>query len=201
MRDSVRRVGVTAAALVLAGSVLVLGQQNRLLRQANRDLLKNLSRPHRGMLVPVFFVRTLAGDTVTIGESREDGRQVLFFFTTTCEYCRASIPVLLRLDAALRRDPTLRGKLYVVAFDSATVIRRFVDSVGLAVPVVVPPSGRFATLYRVRAVPQLMVLDSSGRTTYARAGELNGPGVLDSILAGVAWRPRPSVTTAAATKQ
>ena len=54
------------------------------------------------------------------------------------------------------------------------------------------PSARLPMLYRIRAVPQLVVLDSGGRTVFARAGTLKGTGVVDSIVAATVQRGSPS---------
>lgn len=176
--------------LVLAGTVLALGRQNRQLKEQNRDLTKDLTEPHRGMLVPAVRATMLDGRPFTLGEPGQQVRQVLYFFTTSCQYCRTSLPLVRSLDSALRQSPQLRASLYAVALDSAARVRRFVDGVRLSVPVVVAEDWRIAAFYRVHSVPQLIVIDSSGRTAYARVGELAGARVLDSILGGVAWHPR-----------
>ncbi len=183
---------VALAGVILAATVLMLGVQNRRLRQTQRDLMRRFTQPHPGMLVPDFLATTLAGDTVTIGASGEDGRQVLFFFTTTCLQCRNSWPGLAQLEAALARHPGARTRVFAVGLDSVAAIRRFADSARLSVPVVLMPSARLPMLYRIRAVPQLVVLDSGGRTVFARAGTLKGTGVVDSIVAATVQRGSPS---------
>src|SRR5258708_23015723 len=80
MKGRYARVVTTAVALAAAAVVLVLGVQNRALRQRNHDLIVRFTSPHPGMLVPAFSARSLAGDSVTIGASSLDERQVLFFF-------------------------------------------------------------------------------------------------------------------------
>ncbi|CAN5910070.1 TlpA disulfide reductase family protein [soil metagenome] len=161
-------------------------------RRAIRTVISSRGsrEPHPGLLVPAFQATSLTGDTVTIGERTTDERQVLFFFTTTCAYCLTSIPALEELRSALARRPGTPSRLFAIGLDSASAVRRFAESRHLSFPVLLLPNQRLSLLYRVRAVPQLMVLDSSGHTVYARAGALQGAGVLDSIITAVTRRPQ-----------
>ncbi|HEX9483513.1 MAG TPA: thioredoxin-like domain-containing protein [Gemmatimonadaceae bacterium] len=178
--------------VIAASAVLILGIQNRALRQRNRDLIVRFTAPHPGMLVPAFTARSLVGDSVTIGASSLDERQVLFFFTSTCPYCVRSMPALRLLDSLLRREHRRRAPLIAVSLDSAGGTHGFADSVNAMMPVVVVPSERMRLLYRVRSIPQLMVLDSGGRTVYARTGELTGSVVRDSVAPAI-WLGMPVV--------
>ncbi|MGI8499143.1 MAG: peroxiredoxin family protein [Gemmatimonadaceae bacterium] len=175
----------TAALVASAAMVVVLAIQSHNLKQRNQDLIRRFTEPHPGLLVPSFQAHTLDGDTVTVGESSTDDRQVLFFFSSTCAYCLKSLGAVAALDSMLTTQTNPRARVYAIAVDSAASARRLVDQIGLRVPVVPLPVHRLALLYRVRVVPQLFVLDSGGRTVYARGGELDrGPG-LDSVIAAV----------------
>jgi peroxiredoxin len=189
MAGNVRRILIGAGVTALAVSVFVLGRQNRSLKQANRDLVTRFTQPHRGLIVPSFRAASLSGDSVTIGQLKGDGRQVLFFFTTTCEYCRNSFATLATVDSAIANDTVLKPRLYAVGLDSIDALRRFADSTRFAFPILHLSDSRIAALYRLRGVPQLIVLDS-GRVTYARAGELRGSAAFDSLMSGILWRPR-----------
>lgn len=194
MDNRFERVLLAATALGLAVTVFLLGRQNRTLKNENSALLTRLTEPHRGFIVPSFRAQSLSGDSMLIGEMNRDGRQVLFFFTTTCVYCRNSLGAISRIDSALRRDTLLRADLFAVSVDSApSQLKRFVDSSRLSVPILRLPDTRLSVLYRIRGVPQLLVLDSAGRVTYARSGELAAPEAVDSVLNGIMWRPRSVV--------
>ncbi|MEW5918745.1 MAG: TlpA disulfide reductase family protein, partial [Gemmatimonadota bacterium] len=189
------RSGTTAlSSLVLAALVLVLGLRNRALEERNRGLVRRFTEPHPGMLVPSFSALTLRGDTAVVGAPKADARQVVWFFTTTCPYCRASLDRLRSLDSALRGTGSRSAELLMVGLDSADAVRRYADSLRLSVPILLLSSQRLTLLCRVRAVPQLMVLDSSGRALYTRAGALVNQVSLDSVLAAVRYRP-PSVAS------
>ena len=188
-----------AGLLVLAATVCWLGIQNRGLREEQRKILQRFLQPHPGMLVPEFVARSLDGDTLTIGSRTDDSRQVLFFFSSTCVHCANSLPMLLRLSDSLRATPAAHARVITIAMDSSAAVRRFVDSTGLRIPVFEMPNPRFGLLYRVRSVPQVIVLDSSGHTVYARAGALVDSGVMDSILSAVVVRRAPASRPALAT--
>ena len=182
----------SAGLLILAATVCWLGMQNRGLREDQRAILLRFLQPHPGMLVPEFVARSLDGDTLTIGSRSDDSRQVLFFFSSTCVHCVKSLPMLARLSDSLKSNPSMLAQVVVIAMDSGATARRFADSTGLRVPVFEMPSPRFGLLYRVRSVPQVIVLDSSGHTVYARAGSLVSAGAMDSILSAVKLRRAPA---------
>ncbi len=187
--SSIRSNATAVLAALLAGAVLTLGVRNRALDERNRGLVRRFTEPHPGMLVPSFAAPTLRGDTAGVGAPANDTKQVVFFFTTTCTYCGASLDRLRALHSALREGSSGVGELLMVGLDSATTIRRYADSLRLPMPVLTMPSQRLALLYRVRAVPQLMVLDSAGRALFTRAGPLVTQASLDSVLAAVLRRP------------
>lgn len=189
MHATSRNALIITAAACIAGTVFWLGQQNRALRTRNSRLIAQFSQPHPGLIVPAFTAAVVGGDSVTIGAAPDDRRQVLFFLSTTCEYCVSSLPAIVALDSALARTAGAHDRVYLVAVDSPPAVRHFADSARLATPVALLPGRRIALLYRVRAVPQLLVVDSGGRTLYARAGELRAGSALDSVLAAVTRRP------------
>lgn len=87
------RVGFACVLLLLIGSTVVLARQNRRLVQDNGELFERATRPYAGMVVPVVPAVSLQGDTVSLGAPALSERQVLFFFTTSCPFCRSAMPV------------------------------------------------------------------------------------------------------------
>ncbi len=192
MREKFRLLLPHLPIVILAGTTLFLGLQIRSLQARNRGLVTRFTEPHPGMLVPSFAATSIRhGDSIAIGEAAGDRRQVLFFLTTTCEYCIRSLPILRSLDSALKSRPDMRAELYLIGLDSARLVRRFADSAALSLAVLQIPNQRLALLYRVRAVPQLMVLDSAGRIVFTRAGALLSIAARDSILTAVRFRAIP----------
>lgn len=168
------------AALAL---VVALGLKNRSLRAQYADLLERVTWPHAGMYVPRFEAVTLAGDSVTVGEAPDDGAQVLFFFTTTCPYCRASVPYWKRIHAALAGDTGV--EVYGVQLDSLHLGPPYVRQHGIEYPVVGLEDRGMVSRYRIRRVPMTLVVDGEGRVRYARRGQLGGPAAADSVIAAV----------------
>lgn len=181
-----RLLGATGA-LVLCSTVLYLGWQNRLEKQINRQLVTRFTEPHRGVFVPGFTTRTIHGESITIGEMDHAGRQVLYFFTADCDYCRKSLPFVRRIIAVTAHDTVLRPQFVAISLDSlGQAIPAFLTG---SVPVVRLNDRKLPILYRVQGVPTLIVVDSSGRTTFASSGEID-QSALDSILPGISWSPK-----------
>lgn len=188
-----------AAAAVL---VVVLGQQKRSLieqvEQTQYQLRQARTEPMRGMWMPAFQAPTLEGQAATIGEVPGEGRQVLLMYTTTCPYCRSSIPAWKQIKAAADTMTSMRTAVYGVSLDSADVTRKYIAQHGLPYPTVRFPDEKVAGMYRAGTVPVTLVLDERGRAIYSRTGELKDPAAIDSVMQAIRWRPAPPGTTAAA---
>lgn len=171
-------------ALALAAALLVaLSVENRELRSQYSELFRQSVDPHPGLPVPIFSARTVEGAEVVVGAPGEDVRQLLFFFTTTCRYCQASLPALKRIASALEEDSG--AELYGVALDSLPLVRHYVEEYELNFPVAVLRDRRTAALYRIRAVPQLIAVGGDGRVIYSRTGVLEDAAATDSVIAAV----------------
>ena len=161
---------------------MLLGRRLDALGAEYDRVLGLASTLHSGSVVPAFRAATLNGDSVTIGEAPgPDTRQVLFVLTTTCPYCKATLPVWSRLADSLTRLPNHSIQVIAISLDSLQATRRFVTEHALSYPVVTFPSPRLRRLYRAGAVPMTVVLDKDGRVLHARTGLLDVPAVLDSI--------------------
>ena len=76
----------------MSGIALVLARRVTALSRDYADLQKRASLPHRGYVVPTLRAETLAGDSATIGEMPDSsGVRLVFVFTTTCPYCKATL--------------------------------------------------------------------------------------------------------------
>ncbi|MFQ5705510.1 MAG: peroxiredoxin family protein [Gemmatimonadales bacterium] len=165
---------------VAVALVTVLGAQNRSLKGQYADLMQRATQPHPGIFVPTFHTATLGGDSVTVGTAGAGGGQVLFFFTTTCPYCRESLLAWQQVASHLKAVGS--ASVYGIALDSLHLVREFVKEHDLGFPVVMFPEAKLAQLYRVRRVPLVMVLNEEGRVVYSRAGPLTGQAAIDSPL-------------------
>lgn len=187
-KKSLARIVVTAGLLAAVALVVVLSVQNRSLRAEYAALYRRASEPHAGMYAPTFRAVAISGESVTVGKAAGGGRQVLFVFTTTCPYCLASLPSWREIAAAVDtvRQPSVRT--YGISLDSAEATRAYVRQHKLGFPVVGFPERKLVLLYRARAVPLTMVLDSAGRVLYSRLGVVDGRALIDSVLAVVRFR-------------
>jgi peroxiredoxin len=166
--------------VVTAGSVYLVSQ-NRALSDQNRLLARQAVEPRAGLYAPTLDAVTLDGDSVVLGQIGR--RQLLFFFTHTCAYCRASVPAWN--DIAQRLDVDGGLEVYGVALDSASIAAAYAAEQGLRFPVIAEPEPRLAGLYRVSGVPLVLILDEDGRMAYARLGVLESPAGIDSVVGAV----------------
>lgn len=189
---SVRRVGpwILAAALIATSAlVLVLSRRLRELSADYHKLRLLSTLPHAGIPVPTFRTVTLAGDSVTVGESADSAsRQLIFVFNTTCPYCRGMIPLWQRMSDSLGRLG--RVQVLAISLHSADTTRRYVAEHALRYPVLTFPQPKLERLYRALAVPENVVLDWTGTVLYAKTGTLDA-AALDSVYAAVTGRSRP----------
>ena len=180
---------VMAAGLVVGATlVVVLSQRLTRLTHAYQVLQRRASTLTTGEVVPTFQAVTLTGDTLTVGERLDGGKQVLLLLTTTCPFCRATLPVWAQLADSIRQ---VRPDVEVIAvsLDSLDATRRYAEEQGMAMPVVTVPTRKLVRLLRAGRVPQTVVVNHEGRVLYGWAGLLSAQAVLDSILIAVTAAP------------
>ncbi len=176
-----------AAAAIL---VVVLGLRVKKLTRQNEEMYRRLTRPTAGMYVPAFTAPGADGGAVSVG-SPARGRQVLFVFNRTCPYCRASIPTWSRIGAEAEAANG-RGAAVGLSLDPPDSARAYAARHALRYPVAAFPDLRTVALYRTRAVPVTMVVDTAGRVLYARLGELTEGPAADSVRAAAGLAAKPA---------
>jgi peroxiredoxin len=177
------------ALAVAAALVVALGMRVRALNRENDALFLRATRPYAGMYVPAFTTRSLDGGAVTVASPAR--RQVLFVFTTTCPFCRTSIPAWTRIGRAAEAAYG-RGGAVGLSLDGVDSTLAYVRAHGLAYPVARFPDARTRSLYRSRTVPVTLVVDSTGRVVFSRIGEVREGMESDSVLAAAGLRPPPA---------
>jgi thiol-disulfide isomerase/thioredoxin len=160
--------------------------------------ISTTARPKRkgqiavGDRVPDFSVRTLDGKTVRLSELRKDKKRtrkgviVLTFWCSTCQSCRR---VEQHLDK-LARD--YKGQAAVIALDAnagetAERVAAFARKKGLALPIVLDPSGGTADLFGTDVTTTTVVIDGKGVLRYCGRFGQGGGGAgeaLKAVLAG-----------------
>ncbi len=165
------------AALML---VIVLAQQKRALLDRNEKLTSWLRYPYPGMYVPAMSVPSVRGDTVQIGSGGPGQVQVLFVFSTTCEFCEASLPAWKRIAGELAASAQV--EVVGISVDSVQAARRYLAEHGIMLPVVSFTDRKLRALYRTVTLPQSIVLDGHGEVQYARLGAVTEVSAIDSII-------------------
>jgi thiol-disulfide isomerase/thioredoxin len=141
-----------------------------------------------GTKVPDFSVQTLDGKTVKLSELQKDQKRtkkgvvVLSFWCSTCHSCRRVEHHLDRLAKAYA------GQAAVIALDAnagetAQRVAAFAREKGLALPIVLDPSGRTADLFGTEVTTTTVVVDGDGVLRYCgRFGQ--AADALKAVLAG-----------------
>ena len=183
------------AAAVLASTLVVrLGLQKQALERRVQDMASRSRDPYPGFLVPEVGVESVHGDLIALGGAAPGTLQLLFAFSTDCAPCLASVPAIKAIRA--QAGPDLRVKVVGVSVDSSNATRRYVTEHSLDFPVVSLTQRRVLALYRLRRIPQVLLVDDLGRVKYVRFGSLKAATAIDSVRAAA----QAGLTTAQAAK-
>jgi thiol-disulfide isomerase/thioredoxin len=135
----------------------------------------------------VFQAQDLDGKTWRLADLR--GRAVILnFWASWCEPCRAEMPTLQQAAEIYGPD-----KLVVLTMnykESAAKAAQFVQTTGLALPVLLDPTGDITRLWEVRAFPSTMLIAADGRPVMRIRGELDWSGSeAERMIAPLVRRP------------
>ena len=169
-----------AALLVASVLVVALAFQNRGLIERIQQLATRARDPYSGLYLPAISIATVTGDSAKLGECADCRAQLLFVFTTTCGFCRASLPAWKRIATAFNGDPDI--EVYGISADSSEITHQFAIEHRLEFPVVSFTERRLRALYRSDAVPQTLILNPRGRVDFARLGALTDSAAVDSVI-------------------
>lgn len=191
--------------VLLAGSaamLVLLGVRHRTLRESFHEHRRTDMRVQRGQYVPSFKGITAAADeSLTVGQGPVGSRQVLIFLTSTCPYCRQTLPFWKRMAGQLADSITAGSPVRILALttDSLTVAKEYARINQLPFPLVPLEGMRLVSMYRAFVVPQTIVIDHEGRVLLARHGVIETQQALDSVIkAAVNAKPESASGQAAA---
>ena len=172
---------VLVASLVAAsGLVVKLSMQQRALVDRVSTLTTRVRDPYVGIYLPAVTLKSVAGDSVRLGEAPSGNAQVLLVFSTTCRFCRASLPEWKRMVSQLGGSSGV--EILGVSVDSVEVTPQYLVEHHLEFPVVSFTDGKLTALYRSHVLPQTLVIDEQGKVQYAHLGALTETSVTDSIM-------------------
>jgi len=171
------------ALLISCILLLFLLKERDDLAERYAQLLEISDGPLQGRWYPVVAGRGLRGDSVCIANA-EETPQFIFLFNAECGLCamalRAWAPVLDSLLASGR----IRAVGVALEEDSARAIA-FVEDHDPPMPVVMLSHARWRSVFRVRTLPMMVILDADGRVRAARGGVPSEALVRDTILPGI----------------
>lgn len=138
--------------------------------------------PEVGAQAPDFALQNLDGETVTLSGLR--GQVVLInFWATWCGPCRQEMPAI---EARYNH-----GGFEVLAVDfgeTAEQVQRFLDEIGVQLPVLLDSNGSVQELYRVRGYPTTFIIDQEGIVRFFHIGQM-GEADLQSYLSQLGVKP------------
>jgi thiol-disulfide isomerase/thioredoxin len=108
--------------------------------------------------------QTMAGETVTLGDSRD---KIIFLnvWATWCGPCIAEMASLERLRTSLAKDPV---EFVFISEEDMPKIKQFVDRKALTLPIFRAPS--LPKTFQTGAIPATFVIDRSGTVVYRHVG-------------------------------
>lgn len=179
------------ALLAACALLVVLAWQNRTLREERRWFVTRTTEPYLGMYVPQIAATALNGMPVTLGVPAADF-QVLFFFTTTCPYCKRSAPSVVQAAQRLAEQGGSRVQVLGVCQCSPDQARRYAIEHRFPFPVTTLTERRALMLFRARNVPAMLALDRDGRVRYARVGVFDTTERVQNLVAAVRRTEAPA---------
>ncbi|WP_322802678.1 TlpA disulfide reductase family protein [Thermoflexus sp.] len=117
--------------------------------------------PQPGYRAPGFSLRTLEGETLSIGDLR--GRAVILnFWATWCPPCRAEMPAFQRLYARYRDRGLVVLGVNATSGDDRAAVLAFRQQYGLTFPILLDEAGQVQQRYRITALPTTFFIDPQG---------------------------------------
>jgi cytochrome c biogenesis protein CcmG/thiol:disulfide interchange protein DsbE len=149
-----RPAGLAFVVLLLASVFLTVAAG----RPGGATATPGLPGPAVGRVAPAFSLTALGGGTASLAGAR--GTPVLLnFWATWCTECRAELPALQSLHAALGSQLALLG---VDVQEPQTLVQPFVQQYGVSWPVLLDTHADVASAYDVHYLPTSFFIDRAG---------------------------------------
>lgn len=171
-----RRSLSTIAAILLAAAALSAQEADA------RDLLRKagLNVFPAPQSVPVFTVKKTDGKQVSLADYK--GKYLLLnFWATWCPPCRAEMPSMERLNAAMAGKDF--AMLAISVNEKESVVQAFLKKTPYAFDTAFDPAGTVSSQFVGRGIPTTYILDKEGRAIAGIVGgkEWDAPAVVDAF--------------------
>ena len=123
-----------------------------------------------GDQAPTFSVKDLSGTPINLANYK-DRPVIIRFFTTDCKYCKADTPVFVEYYEK-HKNKGLQ-LLYITTTQDKKTVENFQRELNIPFPVIIDRDKAITKLYRVKLVPQTVILDANHK-------------IIGAILGGVA---------------
>jgi peroxiredoxin len=132
-----------------------------------------------GGMAPAFNSIDLSGSGISL-DKMKGNPVVLRFFVPNCRYCRADTKIF---NEYFKKYSGKGLKIiYINTNEQSAEVRKFVDELGILFPVVLDHDQKIAKLYRVKIVPQTIVLDPDHKIVGAILGGVSEAELDDLLL-------------------
>jgi peroxiredoxin len=139
------------------------------------------SAPHRGFYAPAFTLMTPEGETHALADY-QNNPVLVFFWASWCSVCKSAMPGL----EAVYQDFAPQGfrilAVNTTNQDTLTAAEAYFQSQGYSFTMLLDRDGTAANLYRMRAVPTSVLIDTEGKVTDVIIGSGISEGFLRARL-------------------
>lgn len=141
------------------------------------NLPQNREDSGLGSKAPSFALPNLQGETIRLADFR--GRVVLLnFWASWCNPCVKEMPLLNEINKQ-RPDVEL---IAVNIGEKTEIVKRFVEELGLDIPVVLGRDSEIKKDYRISGLPVTLLIDKDGRIIQRITGEFRSVNDIESLL-------------------
>lgn len=171
------RIVLSTAAVIAIATILALSAEVRQLRRAEGIRRGGPSEAFvKGTPAPDIDLAAVPAGHILRLPSQMSGPTLLYFFTTPCPYCAAS---LVQLDELLSKAPDT--ELIGIALDGPELAGPYVQSNGVAWSVLAAPTPEVAAALRVNRVPLLVLYGADVTVVRSWVGQVTGDTVAEVI--------------------